>query len=92
MSFKVERSRSSSNVDEKFFRISDYPPNANMDALKVKLHRYAGAIAVMIPCLTGQITVQMTLSSAIPSYIQVGDFKVYACFRSGGEEVYLLQV
>jgi hypothetical protein len=44
MSFKVERSRSSSNVDEKFFRISDYPPNANMDALKVKLREFGSLL------------------------------------------------
>jgi hypothetical protein len=41
MSFKVERSRSSSNVDEKF---SDYPPNTNMDALKVKLREFGSML------------------------------------------------
>jgi hypothetical protein len=76
------------NVDEKFERILDYPPNANMEVLKVGLRefgsvldlredRYARAIAGMIPCLTGEITVRMPLSATIPSYLQVGDYKVY---------------
>jgi hypothetical protein len=74
------------NVDEKFFRISDYPPNVNIDALKVRLgdfgtlldihqDQYAKTIAVMVPCLTVKITVRMTLSSTIPSYLQVDDLK-----------------
>lgn len=64
-----------------------------MEVLKVRLRefgsvldlrqdRYAGAIAGMIPCLTGQITVRMTLSAAIPSYLQVGEFKVYVRYSN----------
>jgi hypothetical protein len=81
------------NVDEKFVRISDYPPNANMEVLKVRLRefgtvldlrqdRYAGATAGMIPCLTGQVTVRMTLNAAIPSYLQVGDYKIYVRYSN----------
>jgi hypothetical protein len=76
------------NVEERFVRVSDYPANANMEVMKVRLRefgtvldlrrdRYAGATAGMIPCLTGQLTVRMTLNSPIPSYLQVGEHKVY---------------
>jgi hypothetical protein len=44
MSLKVERSRSSLNVDENFLRISDYPSNANMDALKVWLREFGSLL------------------------------------------------
>ncbi|EFX62579.1 hypothetical protein DAPPUDRAFT_270188 [Daphnia pulex] len=76
------------NVEERFVRVSDYPANANMEVMKVRLRefgtvldlrrdRYAGATAGVIPWLTGQLTVRMTLNSPIPSYLQVGEHKVY---------------
>ncbi|EFX69689.1 hypothetical protein DAPPUDRAFT_113437 [Daphnia pulex] len=76
------------NVEERFVRVFDYPANANMEVMKVRLRefgtvldlrrdRYAGATAGMIPCLTGQLTVRMTLNYPIPSYLQVGEHKVY---------------
>ncbi|EFX66518.1 hypothetical protein DAPPUDRAFT_116318 [Daphnia pulex] len=76
------------NVEEHFVRVFDYPANANMEVMKVRLRefgtvldlrrdRYAGATAGMIPCLTGQLTVRMTLNSPIHSYLQVGEHKVY---------------
>ncbi|EFX67906.1 hypothetical protein DAPPUDRAFT_115036 [Daphnia pulex] len=76
------------NVEERFVRVFDYPANANMEVMKVRLRefgtvldlrrdRYAGATAGMIPCLTGQLTVRMTLNSPIHSYLQVGEHKVY---------------
>ncbi|EFX63181.1 hypothetical protein DAPPUDRAFT_119450 [Daphnia pulex] len=45
--------------------------------LDLRRDRYAGATAGMIPCLTGQLTGRMTLNSPIPSYLQVGEHKVY---------------
>ncbi|EFX63778.1 hypothetical protein DAPPUDRAFT_267711 [Daphnia pulex] len=64
-----------------------------MEVLKVRLRefgtvldlrqdRYAGATAGMIPCLTGQVTVRMTLNAAIPSYLQVGDYKIYVRYSN----------
>ncbi|EFX67634.1 hypothetical protein DAPPUDRAFT_115279 [Daphnia pulex] len=55
------------NVEERFVRVFDYPANANMEVMKVRLRefgtvldlrrdRYAGATAGMISCLTGQLT------------------------------------
>ncbi|EFX64873.1 hypothetical protein DAPPUDRAFT_117760 [Daphnia pulex] len=50
--------------------------------LDLRQDRYAGATAGMIPCLTGQVTVRMTLNAAIPSYLQVGDYKIYVRYSN----------
>jgi hypothetical protein len=49
---KVVRSTLSSrtNVEERFVRVSDYPTNANMDAMKVRLCEFG-------TCLTYAVTV-----------------------------------
>lgn len=76
-------------VQEKFIRIADFPVNVNLDIVKTRLREFGTVLSIRrerykateehdyIECFNGFITVRMTLMQAIPSYLMIGDYKVY---------------
>lgn len=76
-------------VQEKYIRIADFPVNVNLDIVKTRLREFGTVLNIRrerykatqehdyIECFNGFITARMTLHQAIPSYLMVGDYKVY---------------
>lgn len=76
-------------VQEKFIRIADFPVNVNLDIVKTRLREFGTVLNIRrerykateehdyIECYNGFITVRMTLNQPIPSYLMIGDYKVY---------------
>ena len=79
------------NMAEKFIRISDFPANANLDVVKTRLREFGSVLDIRreryrastdyFSCLTGVIVVRMSLLSAIPNYLQIGDYKTFVRYQ-----------
>lgn len=80
-------------VQEKFIRIADFPVNVNLDIVKTRLREFGTVLNIRrerykateehdyIECFNGFITARMTLTQAIPSYLMIGDYKVYVRYN-----------
>lgn len=75
------------NISEKFVRISDFPANGTLEVVTTRLREFGAVLdirreryrpsAEYFSCLTGVIVARMSLRTAIPNYLQIGDYKTF---------------